>query len=271
MTRIAVIGGGKIGEALLAGLLDAGREVKDLVVSESFAPRAKYLAEEFGIPVTTVAEAAENADVIIVAVKPADIDSVVSQIAGIDLDRDREQMLVSVAAGVQTSRLEAKLPAGFPVVRVMPNTPMLVGEGMTVVSAGRHAKPKHVDLVSEIFRTVGKVLTLREAQLDAVTAVSGSGPAYFFLVVEAMIDGAVALGLSRTTATELVVQTMVGSGAMLARSPERAVELRAAVTSPGGTTAAALRHFEGAGLRSAFIEALFAAHDRSVQQGRTKE
>lgn len=271
MTRIAVIGGGKIGEALLAGLLDAGHEVKDLVVSEPYPPRAEYLAGEFGVHVTGVIEAAEHADVIIVAVKPHDIDSVVGQIATLDLDRDREQMLVSVAAGVPTQRLEAKLPAGFPVVRVMPNTPMLVGEGMTVVSAGRHAKQKHLDLVSEIFRAVGKVLTLKESQLDAVTAVSGSGPAYFFLVVEAMVDGGVALGLSRQIATELVVQTLIGSGAMLAKSPERAVELRAAVTSPGGTTAAALRSFEQAGLRSAFIEGLFAAHDRSVQQGRTKE
>ncbi|MCE5292873.1 MAG: pyrroline-5-carboxylate reductase [Nocardiaceae bacterium] len=271
MTRIAVIGGGKIGEALLAGLLDAGHEVKDLVVSETYPPRAEYLAEEFGVQVTGVIEAAENADVIVVAVKPQDVDSIVGQIATLDLDRDREQMLVSVAAGVPTQRLEAKLPAGFPVVRVMPNTPMLVGEGMTVVSAGRYAKQKHLDLVSEIFRAVGKVLTLKESQLDAVTAVSGSGPGYFFLVVEAMIDGGVALGLSRQTATELVVQTLIGSGAMLAKSPERAVELRAAVTSPGGTTAAALRSFERSGLRSAIIEGLFAAHDRSAQQGRTKE
>lgn len=271
MTRIAVLGGGKIGEALLAGLLDAGHNVKDLVVSESYAPRAEYLAEEFGIRVAEVAEAAETADIIVVAVKPQDVDNVVAQVASTDLDRDREQMLVSLAAGVSTQRLESKLPAGFPVVRVMPNTPMLVGEGMTVIAPGRFAKTKHLDQVSAIFKAVGKVLTLKESQLDAVTAVSGSGPAYFFLVVEAMIDGAVALGLTRSTATELVVQTLVGSGAMLARSPERAVELRAAVTSPGGTTAAAIRQFESSGLRSSFIEALFAAHDRSVTQGRTKE
>ncbi len=271
MTRIAVLGGGKIGEALLAGLLDAGHEVKDLVVSESHPARADYLADEFGIRVASVTEAVESADIIVVAVKPQDVDSVVTQVASTDLDRDREQMLVSVAAGISTQRLESKLPAGFPVVRVMPNTPMLVGEGMTVISAGRYAKQKHLDEVSEIFRAVGKVLTLKESQLDAVTAVSGSGPAYFFLVVEAMIDGAVALGLTRQTATELVVQTLVGSGAMLSRTSERPVELRAAVTSPGGTTAAAIRRFEAAGVRSAFIEALFAAHDQSVAQGRTKE
>ncbi|MFH5211058.1 pyrroline-5-carboxylate reductase [Antrihabitans sp. NCIMB 15449] len=271
MTRIAVIGGGRIGEALVAGLLEAGRATKDLVVAEQMPARAKELAQEFGVRVTTVADAAEGADVIVVAVKPGDVDAVMSALSEVELDAEREQLLVSLVAGIPTSRYEPKLPAGFPVIRVMSNTPMLVGEGMSVLAPGRYVKDAHLDLVRDVLQSVGKVVTVAETQMDAVTAVSGSGPAYFFLVAEAMVDAAVDLGLSRKTATELVVQTMIGSAAMLDRSDEDAHELRAAVTSPAGTTAAALRVLEQKGLRSAFIEALHAARDRSAQQGVTNE
>lgn len=271
MTRIAVIGGGRIGEALVAGLLEAGRATKDLVVAEQMPARAKELAQEFGVRVTTVADAAEGADVIVVAVKPGDVDAVMSALSEVELDAEREQLLVSLVAGIPTNRYEPKLPAGFPVIRVMSNTPMLVGEGMSVLAPGRYVKDAHLDLVRDVLQSVGKVVTVAETQMDAVTAVSGSGPAYFFLVVEAMVDAAVGLGLSRKTATELVVQTMIGSAAMLDRSNEDAHELRAAVTSPAGTTAAALRVLEQKGLRSAFIEALHAARDRSAQQGVTNE
>ncbi|MFH5227128.1 pyrroline-5-carboxylate reductase [Antrihabitans spumae] len=271
MTRIAVIGGGRIGEALVAGLLEAGRATKDLVVAEQMPARAKELAQEFGVRVTTVADAAEGADVIVVAVKPGDVDAVMSALSEVELDAEREQLLVSLVAGIPTSRYEPKLPAGFPVIRVMPNTPMLVGEGMSVLAPGRYVKDAHLDLVRDVLQSVGKVVTVAENQMDAVTAVSGSGPAYFFLVVEAMVDAAVGLGLARKTATEIVVQTMIGSAAMLDRSNEDAHELRAAVTSPAGTTSAALRVLEQNGLRSAFIEALHAAKDRSAQQGVTNE
>lgn len=267
MTRIAVIGGGRIGEALIAGLIDSGRAVKDLVVAESAAERAADLSQRFGIRVTDVADAVEGADIIVVAVKPADVDVVVGDLAKAELDSDREQLLVSLAAGVPTARLEAKMPAGFPVVRVMSNTPMLVGEGMSVLSPGRYARKQHLDLVSGVLAAVGKVVTVAEDRMDAVTAVSGSGPAYFFLVVEAMIDAAVGLGLPRDTATTLVVQTLIGSAAMLDQSGESAADLRAAVTSPGGTTAAAVRVLERSGVRSAFIEALHASKDRSAEQG----
>ena len=267
MTRIAVIGGGKIGEALVAGLLEAGRATKDLVVAEQFPARAKEIAEQFGIRVTTVADAAEGADLIVVAVKPSDVDGVLTALGEVELDSDREQLIVSLAAGVPTSRFEPKLPAGFPVIRAMPNTPMLVGEGMSVIAPGRYVKEAHLELVRDVLSAVGKVTVVSENQMDAVTAVSGSGPAYFFLVVEAMVDAGVSLGLTRRTASELVVQTMLGSAAMLDRSEESATELRAAVTSPAGTTAAAVRVLEQNGLRSAFIEALHAAKDRSAQQG----
>ncbi|MBJ8347868.1 pyrroline-5-carboxylate reductase [Antrihabitans sp. YC2-6] len=267
MTRIAVVGGGKIGEALLAGLLEAGTATKDLVVAEPMAARAEELARLFGIRVTTVADAAEGADIIVVAVKPSDVDSVLADLSSVDLDSEREQLLVSLAAGVPTSKFEPKLPAGFPVIRAMPNTPMLVGEGMTVIAPGRYAKDSHLALVRDVMSSVGKVVVVAEHQMDAVTAVSGSGPAYFFLIVEAMIDAAVSLGLTRKTAGELVVQTLIGSAAMLDRSDESPQDLRAAVTSPAGTTAAALREFERNGLRSGFMEAMHAARDRSAQQG----
>ncbi|RVW01179.1 pyrroline-5-carboxylate reductase [Rhodococcus xishaensis] len=271
MTRIAVIGGGKIGEALVSGLLHGGHSVRDLVVAEQYEPRAKELAAEYSIRVTTIADAAEGADVIVVAVKPADVDSVLTELGKVDLDSDREQLLVSLAAGIPTARYEARLPAGFPVVRAMPNTPMLVGQGAGVITPGRHVKRGHLDLVRSVLGTVGTVTTVPESMIDAATAVSGSGPAYFFLVVEAMIDAGVALGLTRATANELVVQTMVGTAAMLTESGESATELRAAVTSPGGTTAAAMRQLERGGLRTAFYDALTAARDRSAELGLAPE
>ncbi|MGY4100961.1 pyrroline-5-carboxylate reductase [Nocardia sp. R16R-3T] len=268
MTRVAVIGGGRIGEALIAGLLESGRAVKDLVVVETHADRAELIGDRFGVRVTdSIADAIVGADVLVIAVKPSDVDTVLTQLGKAELDADRDQILVSLAAGVPTARLENKLPAGFPVVRVMPNTPMLVGQGMSVLAPGRYARSEQLAEVTELLGAVGKVATVTEAQMDAVTAVSGSGPAYFFLVVEAMIDAGVGLGLTRDVATELVVQTMVGSAALLESTGQTAVELRAAVTSPAGTTAAAVRELERGGVRSAFLEALHAAKHRSAEQG----
>jgi pyrroline-5-carboxylate reductase len=265
MTRIAVIGGGRIGEALLAGLLESGWASKDLVVVEAMQARAEILSERLGIRVTDdVTDAASGADLLVVAVKPGDVDSVLAEVSKVDLDDERERVLVSLAAGVTTARLEAKLPAGFSVVRVMPNTPMLVGQGMSAIAGGRYADAAQLEQVADLLAAVGKVVTVAESQMDAVTAVSGSGPAYFFLVVEAMVEAGVGLGLSRDVATQLVVQTMIGSAALLDESEQDAAELRAAVTSPAGTTAAAVRELERAGVRSAFIEGLHAARDRSA-------
>lgn len=276
--RIAVIGGGRIGEALIAGLLESGRLAKDLVVVETFPERGAQIAERFGVRVTdSVADAAVGADLLVVAVKPADVDAVMTALGkaalsdNASVDADRDQILVSLAAGVPTARLEGKLPAGFPVVRVMPNTPMLVGQGMSVIAPGRHARAAQLELVTEVLGAVGKVVTVAEAQMDAVTAVSGSGPAYFFLIAEAMVDAGVGLGLTREVATQLVVQTMVGSAALLDQSDQSAAELRAAVTSPAGTTAAAVRELERGGVRSAFLEALHAGKQRSAEQGGTAE
>ncbi|MUL76707.1 pyrroline-5-carboxylate reductase [Mycolicibacterium sp. CBMA 226] len=287
MARIAIIGGGNIGEALLAGLLQSGRQVKDLVVAEANQARAAQLAEKYSVRVTDIADAAENAAYVIVAVKPDAVEGVVETLADAAADADSssvEQVLVSVAAGVPTSFYEAKLPAGAPVVRAMPNTPMLVGAGITALSRGRFANAQQLAEVLEIFSAVGAVLTVPEKQMDAVTAVSGSGPAYFFLMVEAVVDAGVAAGLPRPVATELATQTMAGAAAMLLdritqSGPGSAVgpldtsaaELRASVTSPGGTTAAGLRELERGGLRSAVASAVEAAKTRSEQLRITSE
>lgn len=285
MSRIAIIGGGSMGEALLSGLLRAGRQVKDLVVAEKHPARAKYLAEKYSVLVTSVADAADNAAYIIVAVKPGDVEYVVDEIAGAaaEADSEIEQVFVSIAAGVSTAYYEAKLPAGAPVIRVMPNTPILVGGGVSAVAPGRFATPEQLKEVAAIFDAVGGVITVAEAQLDAVTAVSGSGPAYFFLMVEALVDAGVAAGLSRAVATDLVVQTMAGSAAMLLERLDEvnaagdpaldttAAALRAMVTSPAGTTAAGLRELERGGFRAAVGNAVEAAKTRSEQLGITSE
>jgi len=284
MARIAIIGGGNMGEALLAGLLRAGRQVKDLVLAEKSPERAEYLANTYSVQVTSLANAVANAAFAILAVKPADIESVITEIANAagKAESDAvELVLVSVIAGVTTGFYESHLPAGSPVIRVMPNAPALVGAGITALAKGRFATPAQLSEAAALFECVGAVLTVPEAQLDAVTAVSGSGPAYFFLFVEALVDAGVASGLSRATATELAVQTMAGSVAMLlertdagsaavaGRPDTTAAELRALVTSPGGTTAAGLRELERGGVRAAVADAVEAAKTRSEQLGIT--
>ena len=288
MARIAIIGGGSIGEALLAGLLRAGRQAKDLVVAEKSADRAKYLSDRYSVLVTSVADAAENASFVVVAVKPADVSTIVEEIADAAAHAETEsveQVFVTVAAGVTTEYYESKLPAGAPVIRVMPNAPVVVGGGVSALAPGRFATAEQLKEVSAIFDAVGGVLTVAEAQMDAVTALSGSGPAYFFYVVEALVDAGVAAGLTRPVATDLVAQTMAGSAAMLLERLDvaqpagdaalgtgmdtTAAQLRATVTSPGGTTAAGLRELEKAGVRAALAEAVEAAKLRSSQLGIT--
>ncbi len=295
MSRIAIIGGGNIGEALISGLLRAGRQAKDIVVSEKVPARARALAEAYSIRISEVADAVEGADFIVVAVKPSDVENATTEIAAalakLDAEgseRETEQVLVSVAAGVSTGFFESKLAAGAPVVRVMPNAPMLVGAGVSALAKGRFANDEQLSAVAELLESVGTVITVAESQMDTVTAISGSGPAYFFLLVEALVDAGVASGLTRPVATDLVIQTMAGSAAMLlerAESDENrapglqtrtevdttAAELRATITSPGGTTAAALRELERGGLRASVYAAVDAAKTRSEQLGITSE
>lgn len=291
MARIAIIGGGSIGEALLSGLLRAGRQVKDLVVVERVPERAKYLADTYSVLITSVADAVENASFVVVAVKPANVESVMSEIAraaGQAESDTAEQVFVTVAAGVTIGYFESRLPAGTPVVRAMPNAAALVGAGVTALAKGRFVTAPQLEGVSALFDSVGGVLSVPESQMDAVTALSGSGPAYFFLLVEALVDAGVAAGLSREVAADLTAQTMAGSAAMLlermdadrrlgeAETPglrvdATATQLRATVTSPGGTTAAGLRELERGGLRAAVDAAVQAAKMRSEQLRITSE
>ena len=285
MARIAIVGGGNMGEALLMGFLRAGRAVKDLVVAEKRPDRVRHLSDTHSVLVTSVADAVETTDIVIIAVKPTDVDSVIADVARVVTaasDSSPEHVLVSVAAGVTTGYLEAKLPAGVAVIRAMPNTPARFGAGASVLAKGRFASDEQLDQVRELFAGVGTVDVVREEQLDAVTAISGSGPAYFFLLVEALVDAAVGVGLDRRVATDLAVQTMVGSATMLLERTENdrrsatdassaavpdttAAQLRAEVTSAGGVTAAALRELERGGLRFAVDEAVRAAKTRSEQ------
>ncbi|MFC0316313.1 pyrroline-5-carboxylate reductase [Gordonia phosphorivorans] len=267
--RVAIIGGGKIGEALLAGLIKAGKPTRDLVVVEKLAARSAELAQDYGVRVTEdVRDAAESAQVVFLAVKPDAVDSVLRELARAEDDGEAERITVSLVAGIPTARYESALPAGAPVIRVMPNTPMLVNEGMSAVCAGRHADPEQVAVAVRLMEAVGKVMVVPEKQMDAVTAISGSGPAYFFLMVEALVDAGVGLGLTRPQALELAGQTLKGAGELLAESGVSPVDLRAAVTSPGGTTAAALREFERFGLRHAASEAARAAAETSKMSAR---
>lgn len=257
--RIAIVGGGKIGEALLAGLIGAGKPTKDLVVSEKNEQRATELAEEYGVLVTDIPNAVEGAQYVFLAVKPDDVDGVLRALATADDNAESERVTVSLVAGLPVARFEKTLQAGSPVIRVMPNTPMLVNEAMSAVAAGRHVDDEQLAAVVELLRTVGKVMVVPEKQMDAVTAVAGSGPAYVFLMAEAMIDAGVALGLTRAQASEMAVQTIRGAGILLSDSGLSPVDLRAAVTSPGGTTAAAIKELEKGGLRPSFYAATDAA------------
>jgi pyrroline-5-carboxylate reductase len=265
MTRIAVLGAGKIGEALLAGLLAAGRSPADLAFTERHPERAADLAERLGIEALDVPAAAERSDVLVVAVKPQDIDPLLAELAPAVRPGT---LVVSLCAGLPTSLYEKVLPAGTPVVRVMPNTPMLVGEAMSAISAGSHATDGHLAEVEKMLGSVGRVVRLPESQQDAVTALSGSGPAYFFYLVEAMIDAGILLGLPRAVAADLIIQSAYGAATMMRESSDHPVILREAVTSPAGTTIAAVRELERHGVRAALLAAIEAARDRSVELGK---
>ncbi len=261
--NITLIGGGRIAEALVGGLIAAGRDPQTLAVVEPGAARRAALAEKYGIrAAATVGEGLAGADVAVIAVKPDVVDAVLPDIAAAGTP-----LVASVAAGVPISVYEAALPAGTPVVRVMPNTAMLVGRSMSGVSGGTSASEAQVGVVADLMSAVGRVLVVPESKLDAVTALSGSGPAYLFLVAEAMIDAGVDLGLSREQATTLATETIAGAGALMVETSSSPTELRAGVTSPGGTTAAAIRELEKNGLRPAFYAATRACAERSKELG----
>lgn len=257
---VAFLGVGVMGEALLSGLVQAGRPVSELLVAEKRPERAAELTERYGIEVVDTAEAVKRADTVLLVVKPQDIGALLDEVAA---SARPGQLFVSIAAGITTSFVESRLPDGVAVVRAMPNTPALVGEGMSAASPGSHVTEEHLREAEDLLRSTGRVVRVPEKQQDAVTAISGSGPAYVFYVVEAMIEAGVHLGLPRATATELVVQTLVGSAKLLRDTGEHPTVLRERVTSPGGTTAAALRLLDEGGVRAAFLAAIEGARDRS--------
>jgi pyrroline-5-carboxylate reductase len=262
--KVALLGGGKMAEALMAGLIrSGGRSVDEIMVTCRREERARELAGKYGVSASLDnAEAARWANVLVLMAKPQDMEVMLEQIRG---DVTADDLVISFAAGMRTSFAEKHLPADVPVVRVMSNVPVMVDEAMSVVSPGSRAEDKHVAIAEELLGYVGKVLRLPEVHLDAVTATSGSGPAYFFLLAEAMIEACILLGLSRDVATELIIQTMLGSAKMLRDTGKHPVELREMVTSPGGTTIAAIRHLEEAGVRAAFLNAIDAARHRSAE------
>jgi len=258
--QTAIIGAGVMGETLLSGLVRAGRRVDQLMVGEKRAERAQELVERYGVAVVSNREAARKADTVALVVKPQDMADVLEEIAP---ELRPGQLIVSLAAGITTGFIESRVPEGVAVVRVMPNTPALVDEGMAAISPGSHCDESHLEEAESLMGSTGRVLRIPERQQDAVTAISGSGPAYIFFVVESMIEAGVHLGLPRATATELVVQTLVGSAKMLRETGTHPVVLREQVTSPGGTTASALRELEIHKVRAAFLAAMEAARNRS--------
>jgi len=257
---VAVIGAGKIGELMLSGLLRAGWPVDRLLATTRRAERADELRERYGVRVVDNVTAVSEADVLAISVKPQDaaalLDDIGPKVPG-------GKLVVSLCAGLPTGFFARRLPEGTPVVRVMTNTPALVDEAMTAISAGPHATAAHLALAEEMFKPLGTTIRVPESQQDAVTALSGSGPAYFYLLVEAMVDAGILLGLPRQVAHDLIVQTAIGSAIMLRESGEHPVKLREAVTSPAGTTISAIRELEKHGVRAALLAALEAARDRA--------
>jgi pyrroline-5-carboxylate reductase len=259
---IAILGTGKMGEALMSGLLRAGFTHEQIMVTARREERALGLRERYGVRVASNVEAATAADTLVLAVKPQDMAGLLEEIAPYV---PAGRLVISVAAGITTSFVESRLGDEVPVVRVMSNTPVLVDEAMSVISAGDHAGEEHLKRVEELFSPVGKVLRIPESQQDAATALSGSGPAYFFYLVEAMVDAGILLGMPRAAALDMVTQSIVGAAIMLRDSGEHPVILREAVTSPGGTTIAAIAELERHRVRAAFLDAIEAARDRGRQ------
>ncbi len=262
--KVAFLGGGKMAEALVSGLIrSGGRTAEEIMVTNRRDERARELAGKYGITATLDnAAAARWANVLVLMTKPQDIEALLAEVRQ---HVTSEDLVISFAAGVRTSFVQKHLPDDVPVVRVMSNVPVMVDEAMSVVASGRRATEAHLATTEELLGYVGKVLRLEEKHLDAVTATSGSGPAYFFLLAEAMIEACILLGLSRDVATELIIQTMLGSAKMLRDTGKHPVELREMVTSPGGTTIEAIRRLEEAGVRAAFLNAIDAARKRSEE------
>jgi pyrroline-5-carboxylate reductase len=259
---IAILGCGAIGEILASGLLASGwRKPEELIATARREQRVSELTTRGLRATTSNLEAVREARVLVLAVKPLDMEALLIEIGDAVTP---DHVVLSVAAAITTRFIEKRLPSDVPVVRAMPNAPSQVQEGVAAICPGTYARDEHLKTASDVLSHVGRVVQVAEPYMDAVTAVSGSGPAYFALIAEAMIDAGIMLGLSRTVSTDLVVQTMLGTAVLLRDAGMHPVELREAVTSPGGTTIMAIRQLEQAGVRAALLNAIQAAMERSV-------
>ncbi|MGH7443172.1 MAG: pyrroline-5-carboxylate reductase [bacterium] len=263
---LSFLGAGNMGEAMLRGLAQSGHTRGDLRAYDPRSERLQELAKDVAFtPLGSLVEAVSGCDVLVLAVKPQSLDGVLAQLGPLVQSR---QAVVSIAAGVRLERIQKALSPGVPVIRVMPNTPGLIGQGISAYCLGSSAGETHAALAEALLKPLGKILRTREQDMDAVTALSGSGPAYVFLFMEALLAAGADLGLGVDAAFLLAGQTLAGAAAMIQAGSKSPAELRAAVTSPGGTTAAALKVFEEGGLKDLVRKALLAARDRSAELGR---
>ena len=261
MTTTTFIGGGMMGEAILSGMLAAGTAAEDIVVVEKLAERAAFLVDTYGIRTAGLEEGAAAADFVIVAVKPQGFDDT---LRALQSHLRSDVVVISIAAGKTLATMERLLP-GTHCIRVMPNTPALVGAGMSAFSRGSLTTPEELQVAMDMLATVGRVVEIPESQQDIMVAMHGSGPAFYYYVMESFIEGGVALGLDREIAYELALQTFIGSAELIKRTGSTPEQLRRNVTSPGGTTAAAIAKFEELGLREVLIAGQTACRDRGAE------
>ena len=263
--KLGFIGVGNMGEALVKGLIGSGAaKPQEILVSARRPERVEELVRLYGVRGGTNAEVARDADIVVLAVKPQILDQV---LRGVAHELSRDKLVVSVAAGVPIAAIERRLSPPMRIVRSMPNTPATVGAGATAIALGEHATPEDLVVAKAIFDSVGLTVQLEEAQLDAVTGLSGSGPAYIFLIIEALADAGVKVGLSRRSALQLAAQTVLGSAKLLIESGQHPGLLKDGVTSPGGTAIAGLHTLEAGGLRNLLMNAVEAATRRSKELG----
>lgn len=265
--NIGFIGGGAMAEAIIQGVINSGLSLpKQIYCSDISQDRVRYMRGKYGIHTFEKnKDIIEDSDILIFAVKPHIVKEVAEEIRGFPI---QNKIVMSIAAGISTRTMESWLGGKSPVIRVMPNTPCLVREGVSALCLGKYARENHARTARDIFESVGTVIMIQENLMDPVTGVSGSGPAYIYLVIEAMIDAGVALGLPRDIAKKLVTGTVAGAAKMVGETGEHPAVLKANVMSPGGTTAAALRELEAHGVRTAFDKAIFASCEKASKLGK---
>lgn len=262
--KLGVIGGGVMGSAIVSRLLTQGTyQSTDIIISEPTLSQQASLHQQYGVEVTGDNNLAAMAPVLLLAIKPQIFERVVADLK----QPNSSQLVISILAGVSIAQLERAFPDRA-VIRAMPNTPATVGMGITAISASEHVQPQQLDLATQIFQAVGEVVTVPESLMDAVTGLSGSGPAYVAIAIEALADGGVAAGLPRPIADRLALQTVLGTAQLIQESNLHPAQLKDRVTSPGGTTIAGIVKLEQSGFRSALIEAVIAAATRSQELGK---